>query len=88
MTTLGRTKNKSYFHYRLEKYNGEEKELERYYMTMNDIKKDYGISRHSISNMLKNPDMISKKYKGIKVFRDYRPATKIVPILQDNTESL
>ncbi len=88
MTTLGRTKNKSYFHYRLEKYNGDQKELERYYMTMNDIKKDYGISRHSISNMLKNPDMVSKKFKGIKVFRDYRPATKIVSILQENTGSL
>jgi len=84
MTGIGRTKNKSYFHYRLEKYNGDEKELEKYYMTMEEIKEDYGISRHSISNMLKNPELKSKKYKGLKVFRDYRPATKVVPIPQQN----
>lgn len=85
MTGLGRSQNKSYFHYRVEKYNGDEKELEKYYMTMQDIKNDYGISRHSISNMLKNPDMVSKKYKGLKVFRDYRPATRVVPIDLENT---
>jgi transcriptional antiterminator len=84
MAGLGRTKNKSYFHYRLEKYNGDEKEYEKYYMTMKDIKEDYGISRHSISNMLKNPGLKSKKYKGLKVFRDYRPATQVVPIPQQN----
>lgn len=84
MTGIGRTKNKSYFHYRLEKYNGDEKELEKYYMTMEEIKEDYGISRHSISNMLKNPELKSKKYKGLKVFRDYRPATKVVAIPQQN----
>lgn len=85
MTGLGRSQNKSYFHYRVERYNGEEKESEKYYMTMKDIKDDFGISRHSISNMLKNPDMVSKKYKGLKVFRDYRPATKVVPIVQEST---
>ena len=53
-------------------------------MTMQNIKDDFGISRHTISNMLKNPDMVSKKYKGIKVFRDYRPATKVVPIQQES----
>jgi len=84
MTGLGRSENKSYFHYRVEKYNGEELETEKYYMTMNDIKNDFGISRHSISNMLKDPTKQSKKYKGLKVFRDYRPATKVVPILQES----
>ena len=84
MTGLGRSQNKSYFHYRVECYNGDEKESEKYYMTMQDIKDDFGISRHSISNMLKNPNMVSKKYKGLKVFRDYRPATKVVPIQQES----
>lgn len=80
----GRSANKSYFHYRVVKYNGDEKELERYYMTMNDIKKDFGISRHSVSNMLKNPEKGSRKYKGLQVFRDYRPAVKVVPIQQES----
>lgn len=84
MTGTGRSQNKSYFHYKVEKYNGDEKEMEKYYMTMQKIKDDFGISRHTISNMLKNPDMVSKKYKGIKVFRDYRPATKVVPIQQES----
>ncbi len=84
MTTIGRTQNKSYFHYRVEKYNGDEKQSERYYMTMENIKEDYGISRHTISNMLKNPELKSKKYKGLKVFRDYRPALKVVPIQQES----
>jgi predicted DNA-binding protein YlxM (UPF0122 family) len=84
MTGYGRSANKSYFHYRVEKFNGDEKELEKYYMTMQDIKDDFGISRHSISNMLKNPNKISKKYKGLKVFRDYRPAIKLVQISQEN----
>jgi len=84
MTGTGRSQNKSYFHYKVEKYNGEEKQLEKYYMTMQNIKEDYGISRHTISNMLKNPDLKSKKYKDIKIFRDYRPAMKVVPILQEN----
>ena len=85
MTGIGRTQNKSYYHYRVEKYNGDEKELEKYYMTMENIKEDFGISRHTISNMLKNPDLKSKKYKGLKVFRDYCPALKVVPIPQEST---
>ena len=84
MTGLGRSQNKSYFHYRVVKYNGEEKELEKYYMTMQNIKEEFGISRHTISNMLKNPELKSKKYEGLKVFRDYRPATLVIPIPQES----
>ena len=84
MPENGRSANKSYFHYRVVKYNGDQKELEKYYMTMADIRKDFGISRHSVSNMLKNPDKSSRKYKGLQVFRDYRPAIKYVPIPQES----
>ena len=84
MTGQGRSANKSYFHYKVEKYNGDEKELERYYMTMASIKEDFGVSRHTISNMLKNPDKVSKKYKGLRVYRDYCPAMKVVPVQQES----
>ena len=84
MTRLGRTQNKSFFHYRVEKYNGDEKEGEKYFMTMKDIREEFGISRHSVANMLKNPDWNSTKFKGLRIFRDYCPATKVVPILQEN----
>ena len=84
MPGIGRSANKSYFHYRVEKYDGDIKQSEKYYMTMSDIKNDFGISRHSVSNMLKNPEKESKKYKGFKVFRDYRPATIVVPVQQES----
>ncbi len=84
MTHLGRSQNKSFFHYRVEKYTDDDIELKKYFMTMEDIKKEFGISRHSVSNMIKNPDWNSKKYKGLKIFRDYRPATMLVPIDQQS----
>ena len=79
-----RSKNKSFFHYRIEKYSNDKLDYTKYYMTMEDIKKDFNISRHTLSNLLKNQELSSKKFKDIKIFRDYKPAFHIVPILQEN----
>ncbi len=79
-----RTRNKSFFHYRIEKHSNNEILYTKYYMTMDDIKKDFNISRHTLSNLLKNPEMKSKKFKDLKIFRDYKAAYQIVPILQEN----
>jgi transcriptional antiterminator len=78
-----RTKNRSYFHYRVIKENEDgEVELDKYFMTMEEIRNEFGISRHSVANLLKNPDAKSRKYKGLKVIKDYRPALALLPVPQ------
>lgn len=76
-----RSKNRSYFHYRVIKENENgEVELDKYFMTMQDIRDEFGISRHSVAHLLKNPESKSKKYKGIRVIKDYRPALALLPV--------
>lgn len=78
-----RTKNRSYFHYRVIKENEEgQVELDKYFMTMEDIRNEFGISRHSVSYLLKNPDAKSRKYKGLRVIKDYKEAMIVVPAPQ------
>lgn len=86
MSHTPRTKNRSHFHYRVIKENEEgDVEIDKYVMTMEDIRNEFGISRHSVSYLLKNPEAKSRKYKGLRVIKDYKEATKIVPIPQPET---
>jgi transcriptional antiterminator len=82
-----RTKNRSYFHYRVIKENEEgQVELDKYFMTMEDIRNEFGISRHSVSYLLKNPDAKSRKYKGLRVIKDYKEAMIVVPVPQQEIQ--
>ena len=89
MPHTARTKNRSYYHYRVIKENEDgDIELDKYFMTMEDIRNEFGISRHSVSYLLKNPDAKSRKYKGLRVIKDYKEAMMSVPVPQQETLSV
>lgn len=62
--TRNRGPAKTFYHYLLTNKNTHEKE---YFKTLNNITNKYKISRSNIYLMIKNPDVIRRKYNDIAI---------------------
>ncbi len=63
-TSRSRSANKTHYHYKL--FDKESNET-KYFMTLNDITTDYGISRSNIYLMCKNPEIDRRKYNNLNI---------------------
>ena len=64
-------KNCSFYHFRTEQIE-DGKRIERRFLTVDDIKEEFGISTYIIYNSINNPKYTPKKV-DIKVFRERVP---------------
>jgi hypothetical protein len=76
-----RTENKSYFHFCV--YNGED-DNGTYYRTCDEISDSYGCSRGTIYNIINNPDAPRRKFKELRIVKDYLHHTAIEKVPQDS----
>lgn len=63
-TQRSRSANSTYYHYML--HNNDTNE-DKYYMTLDQITNEYGISRSNIYLMCKNPDVERRKYNNLQI---------------------
>ncbi len=69
--TRTNSKNSSYYHFRTEQIEGG-KRVERRFLTVDDIREEYGISTYIIYNSINNPKYSPKKV-DIKIYRERVP---------------
>ena len=69
-------KNCNFFHFRTERIE-EGKKVERRFLTINEIEKEYGISTYIIYNLMNNKQYTPKKIKDLKIFRERVPVYKV-----------
>jgi AraC-like DNA-binding protein len=73
--------NITYYHYRAEiNHNNGTEKIVKYYYTLDDICKEFGCSTFTIYRIMKNPEYSPKMkmLQGVKFYKDYQPAFRIV----------
>ncbi len=70
--------NKSFYHYYTEKIDINRNITYKYFLTINDIIKELGVSKYTINTAINNDSHIIRKHPNLKIKRCYLPRCKEV----------